>query len=296
MRRDPNIYTHHFGLSERPFSLLPDPDFLYWSKHHTFAYTMLEYGILTQAPVILITGDIGTGKTTLVHHLLRSMHADLRIGLISNASGNREELLHWIMQSLDQPTAARDTHVDLFARFQAYLIAAHARGERVVLIFDEAQNLTDDSLEELRMLTNINSGKDERLQLVLVGQPELRDRIERPALRQLAQRVSSAFHLPGMERQTVAAYIDHRMQVAGATSNVFDPEACDAIFAATHGVPRLVNQLCDLSLLYAYSAGMDHVTGLTVEVVIDDDVFFPQTNHVEFISNTTRAAQLAQPA
>ena len=296
MSSNPNVYTRHFGLSERPFSLLPDPDFLYWSSAHTWAYTMLEYGILTQAPVILITGDIGAGKTTLVHHLLRSMDAELRIGLISNASGNREELLHWIMQSLDQPVAPQDTHVDLFARLQTYLIAAYARGERIALIFDEAQNLTDDSLEELRMLTNINSGKDDLVQLVLVGQPELRDRINRPDLRQLAQRVSSAFHLPAMARETVAAYIAHRMQVAGATYQVFDTAACDAIFAATGGVPRLVNQLCDLCLLYAYSAGMDDVTGLTVDVVLDDGVFFPQANHVEFISHTTRAAQVARCA
>jgi type II secretory pathway predicted ATPase ExeA len=296
MSRDLNIYTRHFGLSERPFSLVPDPDFLYWSSAHTWAYTMLEYGILTRAPIILITGDIGTGKTTLVHHLLRTMQADLRVGLISNASGNREELLHWIMQSLDQPTAADDTHVDLFARFQTYLIDAYARGERVVLIFDEAQNLSDDSLEELRMFTNINSGKDELLQLVMVGQPELRDRINRPALRQLAQRVSSAFHLPAMERQTVAAYITHRMQVAGTAYDVFDAAACDAIFAATGGVPRLVNQLCDLCLLYAYSAGLDAVTELTVDVVLNDDVFFPELGHVEFISHTTRRAQCARQA
>ena len=296
MRSNPNVYTRHFGLSERPFSLLPDPDFLYWSNAHTFAYTMLEYGILTRAPVILITGEIGTGKTTLVHHLMRSMQADLRIGLISNTSGDRAELMHWILQSLDQPTAAHDTHVDLFARFQAYLIAAYARGERVVLIFDEAQNLSDESLEELRMFTNINSGKDELLQLVLVGQPELRDRIDRPALRQLAQRVSSAFHLPVMERQTVAAYIAHRMRVAGAARDVFDAEACDAIFAATGGVPRLVNQLCDLCLLYAYSAGMDDVIGLTVDVVLSDDVFFPETGRVEFVSHGTRRSQVARRA
>ena len=296
MIRDMHIYTRHFGLSERPFSLLPDPDFLYWSSAHTWAYTMMEYGILTQAPVILITGEIGTGKTTLVHHLIRSMDPGLRVGLISNTSGDRAELLHWIMQSLDQPAAPHDNHVDLCARFQAYLVAAYARGERIVLIFDEAQNLGDDSLEELRMFTNINSGKDDLLQLVLVGQPELRDRVNRPALRQLAQRVSSAFHLPVMDRETVAAYIAHRMRVAGAAYDVFDAEACDAIHSATGGVPRLVNQLCDLCLLYAYSAGMDEVTGLTVDVVLSDDVFFPETGRVEFVSHTTRAAQIARRA
>ena len=143
------------------------------------------------------------------------------------------------------------------------------------------------------MFTNINVGKDELLQLVLVGQPELRDRINHPARQQLAQRVSSAFPLPAMNCKTVGAYIAHRMQVAGAWDEVFDADACDAIFAATGGVPRLVNLLCDLCLVYAYSAGMDHVTALTVEVVLDDGVFFPERRDATFMSRATRYARRA---
>ncbi len=270
-----NIYTAFFGLSERPFSLVPDPDFLFWSEAHSWAFTMLEYGILTRAPITLITGEVGAGKTTLVHYLMRSMDEDVRVGLIANANGGRGELLRWVLQALGQPALAGETYVDLFARFQQFLIDEYAAGGRVILIFDEAQNLSRESLEELRMFTNINANKDELLQLVLVGQPELRDTINRPDLQQFAQRVSSAFHLSAMDRQTVADYIAHRMGVAGAQQEVFNKDACDAIFETTGGVPRLVNQLCDLCLVYAFTAEIPTVNRLTVEVVLADGVFFP---------------------
>jgi general secretion pathway protein A len=177
-----DLYSAHFGLTERPFSLLPDPDFLYWSVEHQRAYTMLEYGILTRAPITLITGDVGAGKTTLLQQLLRSVGPEMRVGLVSNAHGDRGELLRWVLMSLNQPVPYESGYVNLFAQFQSFLISEYAQGRRVILIFDEAQNLTRDSLEELRMFTNINSGKDELLQLVLVGQPELRTMILRPDL------------------------------------------------------------------------------------------------------------------
>ena len=168
-----NIYTDFFGLTERPFSLVPDPDFLFWSDAHKRAYSMLEYGIVTRAPITLITGEVGAGKTTILHHLLRSVGDEVQIGLISNAHGDRGELLRWVLLALNQEAQAHETYVDLFGRFQSYLIDEYSRGRRVILIFDEAQNLSRESLEELRMFTNINSNKDELLQLVLVGQPEL---------------------------------------------------------------------------------------------------------------------------
>lgn len=269
-----DIYTQHFGLKERPFSLLPDPDFLFWSPMHMRAFSMLEYGILTRAPITLITGEVGAGKTTLVHKLLQSVDDDVRIGLIANAHGDRGELLRWVLMALDQPADPASTYVDLFAQFQRFLIEEYAAGRRVILIFDEAQNLSRESLEELRMFTNINANKDELLQLVLVGQPELRDMIHRPDLTQFAQRVSSAFHLPGMDAATVHAYIQHRMKVAGAVTEVFQSRACALIYRATRGVPRLVNQLCDLSLVYTFTNEMTAVTEATVRQVLDDGVFF----------------------
>lgn len=272
-----DIYTGFFGLTERPFSLVPDPDFLFWSPAHKRAYAMLEYGIVTCAPITLITGEVGAGKTTLMHQLLRSVGPEVQVGLIANAHGDRGELLRWVLLALGQEAQANETYVDLFGRFQTYLIDQYAQGRRVVLIFDEAQNLSRESLEELRMFTNINSNKDELLQLVLVGQPELRDMVRRPDLRQFAQRVSSAFHLEAMDLRTVRSYISHRLKVAGATSEIFHLSARDLIFEASGGVPRLVNQLSDLSMVYAFTKENKTVTRLTVQQVLDDGVFFVNT-------------------
>lgn len=269
-----DIYTAHFGLTERPFSLVPDPGFIYWSPAHRRAFTILEYGILTRAPITLITGEVGTGKTTLLHKLIATVGPDVRVGLIANAHGDRGELLRWVLLALAQPAGPQETYVDLFGRFQQYLIAEYAAGRRVILIFDEAQNLSRESLEELRMFTNINSGKDELLQLVLVGQPELRDLVRRPDLTQFAQRVSAAFHLEAMDRPTLREYIRHRLEVAGATEEIFSLAASEMVHEATGGVPRLVNQLCDLAMVYAYTQNARRVARLTVQQVLEDGVFF----------------------
>ncbi|EKE43304.1 ATPase [Oceaniovalibus guishaninsula JLT2003] len=269
------IYTDHFGLRERPFSLVPDPGFLFWGPAHKRAFAILEYGIMTRAPITLITGEIGSGKTTLLHHMLQSLEDDVRIGLIANTQGReRGELLRWVMSSLDQPTRADDSYVDLFEKFQTFLIDEYAQGRRVVLVLDEAQNLNRDSLEELRMLTNINANKDELLQLVLVGQPELRDMVLAPDLRQFAQRVTANFHLTAMDGPTVAAYIGHRLEVAGGSPDIFTPEACALVHERTGGVPRLVNQLCDLSLVYGFLDDATRIGPQIVQQVLDDGVFF----------------------
>ena len=269
-----DIYTAHFGLTERPFSLVPDPDFLFWSEPHRRAYAMLEYGLVTRAPITLITGEVGAGKTTLLHHLLHSVGPEVCVGMIANAHGDRGELLRWVLLALNQPAAPGAGYVDLFGQFQNFLIGEYAQGRRVILIFDEAQNLSRESLEELRMFTNINSNKDELLQLILVGQPELRDLVRRPDLTQFAQRVAASFHLTSMDAATVRGYINHRMMVAGNDTGVFSLSASDMIHQVTGGVPRLVNQLCDLALVYAYSRNLKRVVRLTVQQVLDDGVFF----------------------
>ena len=264
------IYNDHFGLAERPFTLLPDPDFLYWSENHTRAYARLEYGMLTHAPITVITGEIGAGKTTLLRHLLRSLPEDLTVGLISNAQGNRGELLHWVLMALGVPTDSQASYVQLFAQFQDFLIEEYASGRRTMLIFDEAQNLSIETLEELRMFSNINADKDELIQLVLVGQPELRDLITQPRLRQFAQRVSAEYHLPGMTGDQVQAYIHHRLAVAGASREIFTPAACECVHLASRGVPRLVNQICDYALVYAFTDGLDTVDARVIEQVVTD--------------------------
>ncbi len=274
MKQAMNIYLDHFGLHERPFSLVPDPDFLFWSPVHKRAYAMLEYGIVTHAPITLITGDVGAGKTTLLHHLLKSLDDDVQVGLVTNAHGTRDEMLRWVLQALDQPFAQDADYVALFGQFEQYLIACYAAGKRVCLIFDEAQNLSPASLEELRMLTNINANKDELLQLVLVGQPELRDIVRKPELTQFAQRVASNFHLPALDAEMVLDYVEHRLAIAGATEAIFTAGACNIICTVTKGVPRLINQLCDLSLLYAYTDDQLTVSEAIVDQVLKDGVFF----------------------
>lgn len=269
-----DIYTQKFGLTERPFSLVPDPDFLFWSDLHRRAFSMLEYGIMTRAPITLITGEVGAGKTTLVHHLLKSVQENVRIALISNAQGDRGDVLRWVMVALDQEVPRDVQYVELFAQFQTYLIDEYAQGRRVILIFDEAQNLSREALEELRMFTNINANKDELLQLVLVGQPELREIIARPDLKQFAQRVASNYHLAPMSAETVGDYIYHRLRIAGANREIFEPAAIRLIHEATGGVPRLVNQLCDLSMVYSFTGDRDTVNETTVRQVLNEGVFF----------------------
>jgi general secretion pathway protein A len=264
------IYNDHFGLAERPFTLLPDPDFLYWSEAHTRAYAMLEYGMLTHAPITVITGEIGAGKTTLLRHLLRSLPEEFTVGLISNAQGNRGELLHWVLMALGVPTETTASYVQLFAQFQDFLIEEYASGRRTMLIFDEAQNLSTETLEELRMFSNINADKDELIQLVLVGQPELRDLISQPRLVQFAQRVAAEYHLPAMSAPAVAAYIAHRLGVAGASREIFTPAACECVHLASRGVPRLVNQICDYALVYAFTDGLDRIDAAVIEQVVTD--------------------------
>lgn len=268
-----DVYTHFFGLSERPFSLVPNPKFVYWSDYHRKAWAILEYGVLTRSPITLLTGDIGAGKSTLLFHFLNQAGPDLRVGLVANAHGDRGELLHWVLLSLGLEPDGNESYVRLFGRLQEFLIAEYAAGRRVVLIFDEAQNLSRESLEELRMLTNINSGADELLQLVLVGQPELRQTIRHPSLKQFAQRVAASVHLPAMDASMVEAYLDHRMQVAGSQAKVFNAKAAEAIYKATGGVPRLVNQLADLALVYAYTNEERSIDGALVEQVLSEGVF-----------------------
>jgi general secretion pathway protein A len=264
------IYDGHFGLTERPFTLLPDPDFLYWSEHHTRAYVMLEYGMLTHAPITVITGEIGAGKTTLLRHLLRNLPEEFTVGLISNAQGSRGELLHWVLMALGLSAAADATYVQLFAQFQDFLIEEYAAGRRTMLIFDEAQNLSLETLEELRMFSNINADKDELIQLVLVGQPELRDLIAQPRLTQFAQRVAAEYHLTGMSAEQVQAYVGHRLAVAGAEREIFTPAACECVHLASRGIPRLVNQICDYALVYAFTDGLDRVDASVIEQVVTD--------------------------
>ena len=259
------MYEAFYGLRDRPFLMTADPDFLYWSNTHTLAFTMLRYGVMSRAPLTVITGEIGSGKTTLVRHLINDLGDDVTVGLVSNMQEGRGDLLHWVMMSFDQPFD--DTsYVRTFQRLQEFLVENYAEGRRSILIFDEAQNMSPASLEELRMLSNINSDKDELLQIVLVGQPQLRELLRDPALVQVVQRVAADFHIEALGVEDVEAYIEHRLAVAGANWRIFPQRTCELIHEATGGIPRLVNSLCDLCLVYGFS---DDQKTITEEVLRD---------------------------
>lgn len=285
-----DLYNTHFGFRERPFSLSPDPDFLFWSPAHKRAFTVLEYGLATHAPLTVVTGEVGTGKTTLIQALLSRLDEDLTVGLISNAQGDRGDLLRWILNALDVRVDASEDYVFLFQRFVDFVLNEYSEGRRVVLIIDEAQNLGADMLEELRMLTNVNSGKDELLQLVLLGQPELRQLIRQPQLRQFAQRVSATYHLNPMDLPTTRAYIRHRLTHVGGTGDEFTPGAVRHIFEEAEGIPRVINKLCDLALVYASSADHDKVGLPTIRELVGDGLILKPVADPLFLTNPLQSA------
>ncbi len=283
MGRD--LYSEHFGFSERPFTLLPDPDFLYWSRAHTRAYTVLEYGLMTHAPLTVLTGEVGTGKTTLIQALLRRTEEEMTVGLISNAQGGRGDLLRWVLNALSIPPHPSGDYVELFQQLQDFVIAEYSDGRHVVLIIDEAQNLTAEVLEELRMLTNINSGKDELLQMILLGQPELREMITRPELRQFAQRVTATYHLDPMDLETTLSYVNHRLIHVGGTGAEITEQAVAMVHEISAGVPRMINKICDLAFVYTAAAGEDTVSSETVKEVARDQLILPNTQAPYYLTN-----------
>ncbi len=263
------MYKQHFGLKDKPFNLIPDPDYLYMSSKHKIGLSLLEYGLMeTMAGLTVISGEVGAGKTTLIRKLLRRIdHDQLTVGVINNTNDFQEGLMGWVISAYDLPHENKDK-ITIFREFQTFLIKEYAKGRRTVLIVDEAQNLGGKALEELRMLTNINADKDQLLQIVLVGQPELLEILQRPKYAQIAQRVSVEYHLEPLGLDDVKNYIHHRMEVAGAPEEIFEDDTVKAIYYFTGGVPRLVNTLCDYALVHAYASGkqsVDFETALAIK-------------------------------
>jgi type II secretory pathway predicted ATPase ExeA len=261
------MYEQHFGFSESPFGLTPDPRFLFLTRHHRMALTALEYGLAGDALITVLTGEVGSGKTTLVRHFTCGLAPNVRVGVITNMHRGSGKLLQWVMVALGLVARRRDV-ASLYQAFTGHLDAEISAGRRVLLIVDEAQNLGAPRLEELRVLSNVNDTRPLALQLVLVGQPELRSTLRQPKLRQLAQRVGADYHLGALSLEETRDYVRHRLRLVGARSEVISTGAIDIVHLHSGGLPRLVNQLCNTALVYALADQRNDVdAGLMQQVV-----------------------------
>lgn len=261
------MYEEYFGLKERPFSLTPDPRFLFLSTKHRGALDHLAYGISRREGFLAITGDIGTGKTTICRALLERLDPGVETALILNPLLQEEELLEAILQDFGIEPPARVTRRTLIDRLNLFLLEQARDGRGAILIIDEAQNLPAPVLEQIRILSNLETNQQKLLQIILVGQRELREKLESPALRQLNQRISVRYHVTPLGREETVRYIAHRLKVAGANGGIeFAPGAHEAIYHFSTGVPRLINLIVDRALLAGYVAGS---TSITKEMVLE---------------------------
>ncbi len=259
------MYKEFFKLKEKPFSLNPDPAFLYLSKNHIRAQTMLEYGFHSQAGFTVITGDIGAGKTTLVNYLLSQEGDEVVIGVINNTHSSFGNLMTWVLDAFDLEEPSPENAKKL-RKFSEFVMDQYADGKRVLLVIDEAQNLSEETLEELRLISNINITTDIFLQLILVGQPELIEKLNDPKLTQFAQRIGVDFNLRPMDYVDTGKYILYRLKTAGSSKSIFTTDAIAAIFCFSEGVPRRINTLCDMALVYAFA---DERKSINANLIID---------------------------
>jgi general secretion pathway protein A len=247
------VYTEFFGLNDKPFSISPDPRYLYLSRRHADALAHLIYGISESGGFIQLTGEVGTGKTTLIRSLLEQLPEKAEIALILNPQLSTKEFLQSICEELRIAAPGAFTVKDLIDRLNSQLLQAHAEDRRIVLIVDEAQTLSPELLEQVRLLTNLETTRKKLLQIILIGQPELRELLDRPQMRQIAQRVTGRYHLEPLNLDDALLYVDHRMRVAGAQTSVFTRSAVREIFRQSRGIPRLINVVADRALLAAYT-------------------------------------------
>lgn len=262
------MYKNFYGLSDKPFSIVPNPAYLYKSEKHQDALTYLKYGLMEGTGFILLTGEIGTGKTTLIRYLLNQMETGIDVAVIFNTNITADQLLCQVLDNFEiKPQKDKAANIDLLYQF---LIKQFSKGHRVLLIIDEAQNLKNEVLEEVRMLSNLQSDDEILLQIMLVGQPELKNRLMSSELAQLAQRVSVNYHLNGLSKKEIQEYISYRLEKAGGHGDIFSPQAIDMISETSNGIPRIVNQMCDAAMVYGFGYERKNInTEIIIQVIKD---------------------------
>jgi len=280
------MYLSYFGLAEAPFSIAPDPRYLYMSQRHQEALAHLLYGVNAGGGFVLLTGEVGAGKTTVCRCFLEQIPESCDVAYIFNPKLTVPELLSTICAEFGIDCPAGNSSVKVYIDcINAYLLAAHAKGRHTVLIIDEAQNLSPDVLEQLRLLTNLETNERKLLQIILLGQPELAEMVAQPELRQLAQRVIARFHLGPLGKHEVSAYVQHRLGVAGAQRNIFPDTLTGRLFQLSGGVPRIINVLCDRALLGAYTQNKEKVDRVTLK----------QAAHEVFDNPAAKPSSLLRP-
>jgi len=271
--REKDLYLQFFGLKEPPFSITPDPSFVYLSAAHRDALAHLLYGVGQggASGFVQLTGEVGTGKTTICRCLLEQVPEETKVALVLNSLMTPRELLATICEELGVSTEGiTDSNKAMVDALSGYLLDQHARGRRVVIVIDEAQNLSPEALEQVRLLTNLETAKEKLLQMVLLGQPELRQLLQRQDLRQLSQRITARYHLSPLNQEETFAYIKHRMQVAGCQRNPFRRSAMRALYQRSGGVPRLINIIADRSLAGAYARESGSITPALVNAAANE--------------------------
>ena len=266
------LYQTHFGLSQAPFNITPDPSFLYLSASHREGLAQLSYGIRARKGFVVLTGEVGTGKTTLIHALLNDLKGSAQTALIFSTIVSPADLLRSVCEEfglIEPKRPLQDIH-DYLVSLNEFLLESYRKGENCALIIDESQNLSAEVLESIRLLSNFETSKDKLLQILLVGQPELAVRLNSPELRQLKQRVMLRHHLRTLSLQECCEYVSNRLKVAGGDRPIFTPNALDSIHTYSGGIPRIVNVLCDNALLTGYALGRKEIdTGIIREVAED---------------------------
>lgn len=262
------MYEKFYGFREKPFQIVPNPHFLYLTSKHQNALTYLEYGLTEGVGFILLTGEIGTGKTTLIRYILNQIESEILTAVIFNTNVTADQLIILILQEFElEPADDKAKNLDILYH---YLISTFSSGKRVLLIIDEAQNLSVEALEEVRMLSNLQSDEQALLQVMLVGQPELKDKLKSPRLVQFSQRIAVSYHLTALSKDDTKAYIASRLHRAGGNPDIFSEEAVERIYQVSKGVPRTINIISDSALVYGFADELKKISLEIVEQVIAD--------------------------